>query len=394
MKYSLEKLFNTALVATVYLLGTTSTRKSIGFSSGTATVWTGLSIIYGVNAGSTTVNLEAGVPVNVFLDLTKITGTSDIASIVIKYPKNFAQNGLKLIPQFVRNYSQREIREAHQILTDNVDRVTEKFSNGVQVDNEETLTSFLYSEGQLKWKYRANSYVPSYPAIDNSDIVYAGSTNGNVYAIYPNGNLKWKYFTGGGIYNALSINDGVVYVGSSINRHMCAIDYNGNLKWKYQTDDYIDSAPAIFNNSIIYFSSWRSYLYAIYLDGTLKWRYQIDGTSSSPAIAADGTIYVGSKNSLYAIYPNGSLKWKYQTGITGYAVSSSPAIAADGTIYVGSDDHCLYAIYPDGRLRWKYETGDAIYSSPVISNDGIVYVGSGDGYLYSVYSNGQLKWRY
>ena len=38
---------------------------------------------------------------------------------------------------------------------------------------------------------------------------------------------------------------------------------------------------------------------------------------------------------------DGTLKWKFQTGST---IESSPAIASDGTIYVGSWDGYLYAI--------------------------------------------------
>jgi predicted nucleic acid-binding Zn ribbon protein len=38
---------------------------------------------------------------------------------------------------------------------------------------------------------------------------------------------------------------------------------------------------------------------------------------------------------------NGTLKWKYQTGDR---IDSSPAIAPNGTIYVGSEDGYLYAI--------------------------------------------------
>jgi len=38
---------------------------------------------------------------------------------------------------------------------------------------------------------------------------------------------------------------------------------------------------------------------------------------------------------------DGTLKWKFQTRA---AIVSSPAIASDGTIYVGSDDGYLYAI--------------------------------------------------
>ena len=69
---------------------------------------------------------------------------------------------------------------------------------------------------------------------------------------------------------------------------------------------------------------------------------------SSPAIGADGTIYVGSEDdNLYALTDNGtsgSLKWKYATGIV---IESSPALGADGTIYVGSNDNNLYALTPE-----------------------------------------------
>ena len=118
-------------------------------------------------------------------------------------------------------------------------------------------------------------------------------------------------------------------------------------------------------------------------NGTLKWKYQTGNrVLSSPAIASDGTIYVGSDdNYLYAINPDGTLKWRYQIG---WKVESSPAIASDGTIYVGSDDNYLYAINPDGTLKWQYRTGGDIHSSPAIASDGTIYVGSYDNYLYAI----------
>jgi outer membrane protein assembly factor BamB len=67
---------------------------------------------------------------------------------------------------------------------------------------------------------------------------------------------------------------------------------------------------------------------------------------SSPAIGADGTVYVGnSGHDLCAINRNGTLKWTYTTGLDVY---SSAAIGADGTVYVGSWDDKLYAIGPGG----------------------------------------------
>jgi len=44
---------------------------------------------------------------------------------------------------------------------------------------------------------------------------------------------------------------------------------------------------------------------------------------------------------------DGDLKWAYTTGAY---VESSPAIASDGTIYVGSNDKKLYALYGRSKL--------------------------------------------
>jgi hypothetical protein len=68
---------------------------------------------------------------------------------------------------------------------------------------------------------------------------------------------------------------------------------------------------------------------------------------SSPAVGADGTVYVGSNdNNLYAIDAYGNQKWA-SAFITGGDVFSSPVVGSDGTVYVGSNDHKLYAVYGD-----------------------------------------------
>ncbi len=76
---------------------------------------------------------------------------------------------------------------------------------------------------------------------------------------------------------------------------------------------------------------------------------------------------------LVSVLPGQSLKWSFSTG---GVVHSSPAIALDRTIYVGSDDGRLYALNPDGSLKWSYKTGQAIRYTPVVGAGGVVYVGS------------------
>jgi len=165
------------------------------------------------------------------------------------------------------------------------------------------------------------------------------------------------------------------------------------LKWRYYIGNIVNSSPAVAADGTVYVGSWDHYLYAINPDGSLKWRYLTGGNVwASPAVAADGTVYVGSEDScLYAIYPDGSLKWRYQTG---ERIESSPAVAADGTVYVGSNDFYLYAINPNGTRKWRYETDCWVWPSPAIGADGTVYVGSDGNCLYAINPDGSLKWRY
>ena len=73
--------------------------------------------------------------------------------------------------------------------------------------------------------------------------------------------------------------------------------------------------------------------------------------------------------------------------MTGYWVESSPAIGADGSIYVGSDDNNIYALTSSGTLLWKYLTGSMVLSSPAIGADGSIYVGSYDNNIYAFASS-------
>jgi outer membrane protein assembly factor BamB len=165
------------------------------------------------------------------------------------------------------------------------------------------------------------------------------------------------------------------------------------LKWSFTTGDRVTSSPAIGADGTIYVGSYDHNLYAINPDGTQKWSFTTgDRVTSSPATGADGTIYVGSLDRVfYAINPDGSRKWSFTTGDR---VTSSPAIGADGTIYVGSYDHNLYAINPDGSLKWAFTTGREVYSSPDIGADGTIYVGSNDGNLYGINPDGTQKWTF
>jgi len=174
--------------------------------------------------------------------------------------------------------------------------------------------------------------------------------------------------------------------------------YNGPVvtttKWTMLTGERIEASPAIASDGTIYVGSYDNNLYALNpTTGIPLWTSPLAGVvHSSAAIASNGKIYVGAGNNLYAINPtNGNPYWSYDTG---GLVRSSPVIDSDGTIYIGSLNNNIYAINPDGSFKWSFTAGGQIWSSPAIGGDGTIYVGSLDNKLYAINQNSTIKWSY
>jgi len=164
----------------------------------------------------------------------------------------------------------------------------------------------------------------------------------------------------------------------------------GSLKWVFPTNKWVSSSPALADDGTIYIGSWDGHLYAINPDGTERWAFASGQMRSSPAVAADGTIYAASDNgSLYAVNPDGTQRWQFPLGA---ATASTPAIGADGTVYVGAMNGKVFALRPDGSLKWQFATGWEVHSSPAIAPDGTIYVGSYDTRLYALSPSGARKW--
>ena len=154
-----------------------------------------------------------------------------------------------------------------------------------------------------------------------------------------------------------------------------------------------ESSPAIAPDGTVYIGTFNGWLLAVSPQGKIKWKFKAGlEIKSSPAIAADGTVYFGSRDrKFYALTAKGKLKWSLAT--EGW-VDSSPAIAVDGTVYFGSWDKAFYAVAPDGVLKWKFATSNLITTSPAMAADGTIYFGSHDKYLYALSPTGNLKWKF
>jgi PKD repeat protein len=141
------------------------------------------------------------------------------------------------------------------------------------------------------------------------------------------------------------------------------------MKWRTWVE--AGTSPTIGVDGTIY-AGW-SKLYAVNPDGSVKWMYDTGGyiQGSTPCTSADGTIYFGTRvNIIYgylvALNPNGTELWKTFIG----ECESAPAIAEDGTIYIGGVDNnnSKSYLYAFGKGPLKAEANGPQYgfiSQPV-----------------------------
>ena len=201
-----------------------------------------------------------------------------------------------------------------------------------------------------------------------------------LHALNADGTLKWRFPIAAYIYTPTVGADGTVYV-QDANASVYAVTTSGSLKWSYplsapSASDEGQLTPAIDATGTIYIGG--DGVYALNANGAIKWRYPATGNTlqirSSPAIALDGTIILGVNTNLgpnpavlWALNPDGTLKWQSAladapTAAKGLWVYtfSSPAIAADGSIYIGAETESagtngfVFAVNPDGSAKWEY----------------------------------------
>jgi len=179
----------------------------------------------------------------------------------------------------------------------------------------------------------------------------------------------------------------------------------GTMQWSVYGGQQFTASPAIGADGTIYIGTTGSLrdpqrFYAIRPCGTTNWYFEAPddfggftwSSFGSPAIGPDGTIYVAtSYKGLYALRPNGAVRWNLAIG----GENTQPAIGADGTIYVCAGS--VYAISPVGTNKWTYSNGWSFSLPPAVGADGVVYVANdvGNGSrLTALGPQGNCLWSY
>ena len=231
-----------------------------------------------------------------------------------------------------------------------------------------------------------------------------GPSYGRLYALNGSTGMPIYNFTAdSAIYSSPAVADGKVFFGTNgtwpstmQQGRMYALDeFTGNLAWSpVLLPGPMRSSPAVADGRVcggcctppmgpptppaMVFALNES-------NGQLLWGYSLPpggDALSSPAIdSGKHLVIVGfTGGGVYALTESsGTLAWMRPTDPIGM---SSPAIAANGLVYIGTNTgilHCLNET--NGQPKWSYTTGGQIAASPSIT-DGHVLVSSMDGKVY------------
>ena len=249
------------------------------------------------------------------------------------------------------------------------------------------------------WSFTAGGWVFTAPVVVDG-VVYAGSDDGNLYALdADSGELLWSFETGEAIRSTAAVVDGAVYVGSNDN-HLYALDAaTGEELWRFDTGDWVQRSPAV-SNGMVYFPARGEYDRAVHAvdaaTGDLVWAakhpYPIDH-HVAPTIRG-GRVYAQSAEygAFYALdAATGKAAWQAEVG--GY-VESVPTVL-DGVVYLTVINQAYAFDEATGELLWSVSTEEfPARDFPALVVDGIYYLAPGY-YVHALdASTGEAIWSY
>jgi outer membrane protein assembly factor BamB len=204
---------------------------------------------------------------------------------------------------------------------------------------------------------------------------------------------------GSGLVRSLAEGAAVVTASSEGWRDSIVIQVRSRIAWEFVTGAEVRSSPALGADGTIYIGSFDGKLYALNPDGTTKWALLMPPDSSvrvltSPLLGSDGTIYVGTEfgggstwfGRVCAVTPPASVAWCVGGGVS----QADLALGTDGTVYACLHDGTprLYAIGSDGTVQWERDV--ACYDGIAVGTDGTIYAGT--GMLTAFGADGSTKW--
>lgn len=231
-------------------------------------------------------------------------------------------------------------------------------------------------------------------ALDRTNNLYIVDQSGVLRALRPDGSQMWSNSVEAAIplsavldFGPIIGPDGRIFTTAG---KIEAFSPSGEKLW---TSAYAGQtqSPVIDEEGVIYLSSWDG------LDGTFIRMYSTNGTDvggsfhvrasvqAALAIGPDKTFYIPCVQTftglrgLLAFSEEGQPRWSFSE----FYVRTSPAVAADGTIYA-SGEGMVVALSSSGSKLWTYTNGAPVVKGLNLGIDGSVLIAQENGTLLAL----------
>ena len=192
--------------------------------------------------------------------------------------------------------------------------------------------------------------------------------------------------------------------------------YTGGRPWAFRTGKGIFSTPVVAGNGTIFVGSADTYFYALTPSGRLRWRFKTGNLIDSagfigrydpklrtvPVVVPSGDEHLYELRSDTKRMPHAErIIWSYYAKpagttpgqlVTWWEGNAEPG--PDGTIYAGNTGDAAYALHPDGTLKWVHRSFGPFWTDPAIAADGTTFWGSLDLFVHRLdAAGGNDVWR-
>ena len=175
--------------------------------------------------------------------------------------------------------------------------------------------------------------------------------------------------------------------------------YRGGKPWSFRTGKGIFSTPVVASDGTVYVGSADSNFYAIRPGGKPRWKFGTGNIIDSSAALRGNTVTFGSADeTLYRLTTKRRVVWRFRPTkppVQGQQVNwweGNADIGPGGVVYAGNTGGYEYAVNPNGKLKWVFAAGNSVWTDPAFSKDGTAYVGSVDRNVYALDVNGNKVW--